>query len=76
VSVDNDSVETESFQPFAVDLHVVLERGWLRLAQTINVENCTQIVKAVVASKVQSLPNGSLSTFTITNQTVGPVKQK
>jgi hypothetical protein len=46
------------------------------LAQTISVENCAQIVKAVVASKVQSLPNRSLSTFTINNQTVGPVKQK
>lgn len=70
MSINNDGVETESFQTFAVNFHVVLKRRWLRLAKTVDVENGAQVVQLVVSSKVESFPDGSFSTLTIPNQAV------
>lgn len=39
MAVDDDGVETEGLEPLAVDLHVVLQGGWLALTETVYVED-------------------------------------
>jgi len=70
VAVDNDGVEAKSVEPFAVDLHVVLERCRFRLAQSVDVEDGAQVVQLVVAGKMQGFPNRALGAFTIADQAV------
>ena len=72
VTVDDDGVEAERFQPLAVGFHVVLQCRRLRLPEAVHVENRTQVVQMVVACKVESFPDRAFGTLTVTNQTVGP----
>ena len=76
VTIDNDGVEAKSFKPLTVDFHVMLQRRRFRLTQTVDVKNGAKVVQMIMTSKIQGLPNGTLSTLTITNQAVGPMMKE
>ena len=71
VTINHNSMESKCFHPLLVDFHIMLQWSWFRLTQTVNIKDCTQIVQFVMTSKVQSFPDGTFSTFSITNQAIG-----
>lgn len=50
----------------------MLQRGRLRLSQTIDIEDNTQIIQLVVTGKVKRFPDGTFSRFAIANNDIGP----
>lgn len=57
MTIDDDRVEAESLEPFAVNFHVVLQRSWLALSEPIDVEDRAQIVEIVVRGEVKRFPD-------------------
>ena len=75
MSVNHKGIEAKSFQALPVDFEIMLERSGLTLSQSVDIEDDHQIVQFVVASKIESLPDGSFSTLSISNQAVDPINK-
>lgn len=74
MAIYNQGIPAKTFEARAVSIHVMLEGSGLWLTKTIDIKNGHQIVQLLDSCKAQSLPDATLSTFTITNETVGSVK--
>lgn len=72
MSVDDDSVETESLQALFVELQVVTHLGGLGLSKTVGVEDEHQVIQVIVASEVDGLPDGAFCALSVADEAVHP----
>ena len=73
VSIHNHCVEPKALESLAILFHVVLQRCWVTLAQSVDVKDGAKVVKLVETSKVERLPDVSLHRLSIANEAVGAV---
>lgn len=74
VAVDDDRVEAEALDAFAIRVHVVLQQSRLRLAQTVDIEDGAQIVQIVVRGEIQRLPDRAFGALAVADDAVGSVR--
>lgn len=75
MTINDVSVPAERLHPLLVDVHLMLQRGRLRLTKAVDVKDGHQVVQFVVGAEVEGLPNGTLGALSITNQTEGAVAE-
>lgn len=71
VSINNVGLPSERGESLLIDLGVVSETGLLRLSESVDIDDADQVIEIVVRGEVGSLPDGSLSTFSISED--GPI---
>lgn len=60
VPIYDDSVPTEGLAALLVDVHLVLQRGRVTLAQAVDVKDGDKVVQLVDAGEGHGLPHGAL----------------
>lgn len=71
MSINNVGLPSERGESLLIDLGVVSETGLLRLSESVDIDDADQVIEIVVRGKVGSLPDGSLSTFSVSED--GPI---
>lgn len=71
VSINNVGLPSERGESLLIDLGVVSETGLLRLSESVDIDDADQVIEIVVRGEVGSLPDGSLSTFSVSKD--GPI---
>ena len=73
MSIDNHRVEPKALQSLAVLFHIMLQRCWVTLAQSVDVKDGAKVVELVEACKVESLPDVALHRLPVPNEAVSAV---
>lgn len=63
----------KGFAALLVDVHLVLQRGGVALAQAVDVQDGDKVVQLVDARKGHSLPDGALRQLAVTQHAVDTV---
>ena len=71
--VNHQRLPAKAGPPGAIGLHVVLQHGGIALTQSIDIDNGTEVIQAMIARDFNRFPYGSLDGFSITHQDVGSV---